>query len=151
MDAPVLLGRDDPTWSGRRWRRLDSLAWVQEDDLVVERCGEDRVQHGLAFHDRRWSDAGWVLETGDPLSDIDGQDLGHPQITQLGQQVPVEDVPVTLSGGGLDDVIREPLVLNVGPQSLAAPAGIAHPAGCERRLGALPGALGLALARERSR
>jgi hypothetical protein len=148
VDPAVVVRRDDAARPGRDRRGLHSLARMQDDDLIVDGGCEDRVQHDLALHDRRRPDTERILQPGDPSPHVAGQDLGHPQVSEFRQQVAVQHIPIGLPGGGLDDVVREPLVLHVAAQRPPAPSRVAHAACFERRLGTLPCTGGLALGGE---
>jgi hypothetical protein len=60
-----------------------------------------------------------------------------------------QQVGVALQGAGLDLVVGQPGVLDVGAERLAAAAGIAQIALGDLRLGPLPGAVGVAPLAER--
>jgi hypothetical protein len=96
---------------------------VHGGDLVIERGGEDRGQHGQAVLDGGGFDAG-VLQRGEPGADVGGLDRDHLVATERGQDVFVQDVAVVLPGGELDLVVGKPFVGDVAGQDLPAAFGV---------------------------
>jgi len=49
-------------------------------------------------------------EFGDPLADVDGQDVGHLHLLEPRDDLAVQDVAVALARRRLQHVMREPLL-----------------------------------------
>ena len=112
-----LLRRDDRARLSRDRRGPDALARVQERHLVVERRGEDRAQQDEALPDRGWLHSPG-LEPGDPLPYMLGQDVDHPHLAELRQDVPTQEVAVILPRSRLDLMVRQPGLLGVFAERL---------------------------------
>ncbi len=125
VNGVVLLDGDDASRLTGDGRGLDAASGMDEDHLIVQRGGEDRVEDDFRLPNRRWARAIDALQLGDPLAHVMGEQLHHPDVAQGGEHVLVEQVPVVLPRRQFDDVIRKPLSLDVVGQRLPAPLGIA--------------------------
>jgi hypothetical protein len=148
MQPVELLRRQDAVLLDRHGRRLHAPTWVQGDHEVVERRGEDGGQHDLVVPDRCGGDAGRG-ERRHPLAHVHWQDRGHPHRPERRQDVPVEVVAVALPGARLEDVVREPRVVDVGPEAHATAARVGGSTGGVHGLHLLPGPVGVAAGGER--
>jgi len=132
-----LVRCDDPILLHRHGRGLHAAAGVQDHDEVVQRGGEHRRQDDLQMPDLCRADASHV-EFGDPLADMGRQDVPHLHRSEPRQDVPVQAVAVALPSRGLEDVVREPLVVDIAFKAdLSAVAAVWTP-GALRRFSALP-------------
>jgi len=83
-------------------------------------------------------------EIGDPLADVDGQDVGHLHLLEPRDDLAVQDVAVALARRRLQHVMREPLLVDVGGERQPARGRIAGTSGansasacCQARLACL--------------
>ena len=120
-----LLGGDDAAGLAGDRGSTYAAAGMDRHDLVGEGRGEHGVEDDLDVADSGGSCAVDRGEPGDPFANRGRVDVAHPQVAQFGQDVSVDQVPVVLAGRRLDDVMRQPLGLDVLPQRLPGPSGSA--------------------------
>lgn len=111
--------------------------------------GEDRAEDGHAKLDRRRLDP-VGLKLAHPLADAGWQDFDHRQVTERGQDVTITLVGVGLPGGELHQVIGQPLLGDVAPETPTAPLQGPDASLQDLRLGSLPRLVGVPLVSKRA-